>query len=222
MNKQLGMVLLCAVAALLVGCKKKEDGTEANSQADKPKAPAAVVQENGMPASPQAVIPATEIKEAAKPALAPVAAMPTKLGDAAYPLTGLTWVKGEPVTISAGKVYVVEFWATWCPPCRDSIPHLTALQKKYQDRVTFVGVSQEAPGVVKPFVNGQADKMDYTVAIDGAGDVSKGYMTAFRQGGIPHAFIVDAAGKIVWHGHPMGPVGQVLDQVLAGTYSVSG
>ena len=151
-----------------------------------------------------------------------VAVMPTKLGDAAYPLTGLSWIKGEPVAIAPGKVYVVEFWATWCPPCRESIPHLTALQKKYTDRVVFVGVSQEAPAVVKPFVSKQADNMDYTVAVDTAGAVSRGYMRAFHQGGIPHAFVVDAEGKVVWHGHPLGPIDQVLDEVLAGTYSVSG
>ena len=197
MNKQLGIVMLCM--ALLVGCAKREDGTQASDQADKPEVqPAAVAQE------------------------AATATLPTKLGDAAYPLTGLTWVKGEPVTIAHGKVYVVEFWATWCPPCRESIPHLTALQKKYADRVVFVGVSQEAPEVVEPFVSKQASNMDYTVAIDTAGAVSRGYMEAFRQGGIPHAFVVDAAGKIVWHGHPLGPIDQVLGQVLAGTYTVSG
>ncbi len=197
MNKQLVIGVLWAV--LLAGCAKKEEAVEPNGPAAKPNAQ-----------------PAEVAKETAK------AEMPTKLGDAAYPLTGLTWVKGDPVAIASGKVYVVEFWATWCPPCRESIPHLTALQKKYQDRVTFIGVSQEKPAVVKPFVSNQADKMDYTVAIDTAGKVSKGYMTAFRQGGIPHAFVVDAAGKVVWHGHPMGPVTQVLDQVLAGTYDVSG
>jgi thiol-disulfide isomerase/thioredoxin len=126
------------------------------------------------------------------------------------------------VTFSPGKVYVVEFWATWCPPCRKSIPHLTELQEKYKDRVTFVGVSQEEPGVVKTFVGKQGDSMDYTVAVDTVGSVSKGYMTAFRQGGIPTAFVVDAQGRVVWVGHPMDDLAGVLDQVLADTYSVPG
>jgi thiol-disulfide isomerase/thioredoxin len=158
----------------------------------------------------------------AQAAQAATATYPTKLGDAAYPLTALTWVKGDPVTFSPGKVYVVEFWATWCPPCRKSIPHLTALQKKHKDRVVFVGVSTEEPSVVKPFVESQGDNMDYTVAIDPTGAVSKGYMTAFGQGGIPTAFVVDAAGKIVWLGHPLGGLDAVLDQVLAGTSAISG
>ena len=51
------------------------------------------------------------------------------------------FVKGEPVkSFEQGKIYVVEFWATWCPPCRTSIPHLTEMQKKYKD-VVFIGVS---------------------------------------------------------------------------------
>ncbi|UCD49107.1 MAG: TlpA family protein disulfide reductase [Phycisphaerales bacterium] len=206
MKRRLAIVIITLVALLLGGCPKEEP-----SQVNNP-APAAQ-ETTPSSAADDAVMPAAE---------AAVAAMPTKLGDAAYPLTGLTWVKGEPVTLSPGKVYVVEFWATWCPPCRKSIPHLTELQKKYKDRVTFVGISGEEPGVVKTFVGKQGDNMDYTVATDAVGSVSKGYMTAFRQGGIPTAFVVDAKGRVVWHGHPLGDLEAVLDQVVAGTYNVPG
>jgi thiol-disulfide isomerase/thioredoxin len=221
MKRRLGIVIITLVALVLAGCPKNEDANQVNSQtpAQPEAAPAATVAESAAPA--------TEIVAAAEamvtPAMETVAvAMPTKLGDAAYPLTGLSWVKGDPVTLAPGKVYVVEFWATWCPPCRKSIPHLTGLQKKYKDRATFVGVTQEAPGVVKTFVGDQGDNMDYTVAIDALGGVSKGYMTAFRQGGIPTAFVVDAKGKVVWHGHPLMDLEAVLDQVLAGTYNIPG
>ncbi len=204
MKRRLGIVIIALVALVLAGCPKNEDANQANSQT---------------PAQPEAVA-AVEMTAPTMETVA--AAMPTKLGDAAYSLAGLTWVKGAPVTISPGKVYVVEFWATWCPPCRQSIPHLTGLQKKYQDRVTFVGVTQEDSGVVKTFVGDQGDNMDYTVAIDALGGVSKGYMTAFRQGGIPTAFVVDAKGKIVWHGHPLSDLEAVLDRVVAGTYKIPG
>src|SRR5262245_49723397 len=106
-----------------------------------------------------------------------------QLGDAAAPLEIGEWVKGDAVDLSAvkgKKVVVVEFWATWCGPCRVSIPHLTELQKKYENRgVVVVGVSDEESSKVKPFVDEQGDKMNYTVALDRGGKTSAGYMERY-------------------------------------------
>ncbi len=145
-----------------------------------------------------------------------VAAHAGELGMKAPALQISHWVKGDAVDVTDGKaVYVVEFWATWCPPCRESIPHLTELQKKYGDKVVFVGISDEKKDVVEKFVTKQGDKMDYVVAIDKNDGTSKGYMREFGQNGIPHAFIVDKHGKIVWHDHPMSDLHKVIDLVLA-------
>ena len=142
------------------------------------------------------------------------------LGDPAAPLKLAEWVKGQPVQLAEGKgktVYVVEFWATWCPPCRASIPHLTQLQKKYKDKgVVFIGISDEKPATVKKFVEQMADKMDYRVALDQDRKTSGGYLEAYDISGIPHAFIVDKEGRIVWNGHPMAGLEAALDQVLSG------
>jgi len=150
------------------------------------------------------------------------AAQAAELGSKAAPLKIAKWVKGEPVDLSKsdGKtVYVIEFWATWCAPCRASIPHLTELQKKYKDKhVTVVGVSDESVDTVSKFVEKQGDKMGYTVAVDDHEKTGKGYMAAFGLNGIPHAFIVDQQGKIVWHDHPMGGIDEVLDLVVAGKF----
>jgi len=202
MTKRIGIVLLSML--VLAGCGRRDDGTEAN--------------ESGNP-GPAMLESTNETVEAAETL---VAVVPTKLGDAAYPLTELTWIKGEPVTIAPGKVYVVEFWATWCPPCVKSIPHLTELQAKYGDQVMFVGVSNEDADTVKPFVAEKGSQMAYTVAVDPAGKVIDGYMRAFGQGGIPTAFVVDTEGRVVWLGHPMGDLETVLDRVLAGTYTIPG
>jgi thiol-disulfide isomerase/thioredoxin len=151
-------------------------------------------------------------------------AVAAELGDPAAPLQIAEWIKGKSVDLAASKgkkVVVVEFWATWCPPCRASIPHLTELQKKFKDKdVVFIGVSDEEVGTVKKFVEKMGEKMDYTVVVDNDRKTSKDYMTAYGQGGIPHAFIVDKQGSIVWHGHPMGDLEKSLEQVVAGTFDI--
>lgn len=145
--------------------------------------------------------------------------VPGKLGDPAVELTGLKWIKGDAVTFQPGHVYVVEFWATWCPPCRASIPHLTKLQAQYKDKVTIIGVSvdNDPAQKVKEFVDKKGETMEYTVAYEAEGKVRKAYSRAFSQQGIPHAFIVDRQGKITWVGHPM-TMDDVLKQVVDGSF----
>ncbi|MBX3381596.1 MAG: TlpA family protein disulfide reductase [Phycisphaeraceae bacterium] len=124
------------------------------------------------------------------------------------------WVKGDPVkSFESGKVYVVEFWATWCPPCRESIPHLTSMQKKFKDDATIIGMaSYERPSKgggddrlakVEKFVKDQGDKMNYTVAFEKDGKVGELWMEAAKQEGIPAAFVVGGDGKIAWIGSPL-------------------
>jgi thiol-disulfide isomerase/thioredoxin len=158
--------------------------------------------------------------EAEAPAAQEPKAQAGQLGQKAAALEGLTYVKSDPVSFEEGKVYVVEFWATWCGPCRTSIPHLTEVQKQFKDKgVTVIGISNEKAETVKPFVEKMGEKMDYTVAIDNERKVNDAYMDAFNQRGIPTAFIVDAKGNIAWVGHPLGGMDEVLEQVVAGTFN---
>jgi len=130
-----------------------------------------------------------------------------KVGSKAPTLSIEKWMKGAEVDLAkAGEndVYVVEFWATWCGPCKVSIPHLSEMQKHFKDKkVTFIGVSNEKADVVKKFLDGGWDsKMEYTVAIDKDNKTSEDWMEASGQEGIPTAFVVKG-GKIAWIGHPM-------------------
>jgi len=148
-----------------------------------------------------------------------------ELGDPAPPLQISKWVKGKEVDLKKDRdknVYVIEFWATWCGPCLKSIPHLSQMQAEFKDKnVTIIGVSDETPAKVVPFVERMGDKMNYTVALDQNQATYQAYMEAFGEGGIPHAFVVDSKGNLVWHGHPMGGLDQVIQQVLAGTFDLA-
>ena len=147
----------------------------------------------------------------------------TELGNAAPALKIAEWVKGTPVDLQAGKgknIYVIEFWATWCGPCRASIPHLTELQHKFSDQgVVFVGVSSEKASAIRPFVQQMGAKMDYAVASDLNGETDRAYLGAFNVGGIPHAFVIDQKGLLAWHGHP-SELNKVLEDMVSGKYDI--
>jgi len=150
-------------------------------------------------------------------------AQAAELGVKAPELAIAEWVKGEPVTLAQAvekeKVVVVEFWATWCPPCRASIPHLTKLQKKFKDSVIFIGVSSEDAATVRPFVEDKGEEMEYRVVADRERKTSEGYMDAYGVEGIPHAFIVDQKGNLVFHAHPMDETfEETLAAVVAGEF----
>ena len=139
--------------------------------------------------------------------VAGVAQAGLKVGDPAPKLSIADWIKGSPVDPTKGKpdeVFVVEFWATWCAPCRTSMPHMSKLQEHFRDRgVTFIGISNEDKKTVEKFLKkGFDSKMRYTVAIDSQNQTNKDWMRAAGQQGIPCAFVVKG-GTVRWIGHPM-------------------
>jgi thiol-disulfide isomerase/thioredoxin len=144
------------------------------------------------------------------------------IGDPAPPLTVEKWVKGSPFRIAPGtNIFVVEFWATWCGPCRRSIPHLTEMQKKYGDKgVIFLGVSEEPLSDVGPFVASQGDNMAYRVGVDTSQRTLRAWMTAYGENGIPHAFIVNTNGIVVWHDYPDEDLDHALETLISGTFDL--
>ncbi len=164
--------------------------------------------------------------EAAKPQVAqakPATAVALTVGSTAPAFKVSGWLKGDPVEgLKQGQIYVLEGWATWCGPCRVSIPHLSELQKKYGDKITFVGVSvweQDWDGVPK-FVKEMGDQMDYRVAHDKNGDFQRGWMEPAKQNGIPAAFVINQQGQVAWIGHPM-ELDDVLPKVVDGSWDIA-
>ena len=163
---------------------------------------------------------------------ADVAAQTPKLkeGDPAPPLTVTEWIKGGPEDLASGKgkkIYVLDFWATWCLPCLQEIPVLTELQKKYADNgVVIIGFT--GPGMdnrqrlseVKKFVKSQGDQMGYTIAWDQTNQMDLNYMAAAGAIGIPHTFVVDKSGRVAWQGHPRGGLEEALKEMIAGTFDI--
>ncbi|MDB4921453.1 TlpA disulfide reductase family protein [Mucilaginibacter sp.] len=154
-----------------------------------------------------------------------------KLGDLAPQLRVRGWIKGTPVTdYEKGKVYVVEFWATWCAPCIASMPHLSALARKYNGKVTFSAIdvfeTHESKTIsmerLKAFVDGMGRKMDFNIAAEDTNFTVRDWFDAYNfEHVIPTTFVVDGQGQVAWIGHPIH-LDTVLEKVLNNTWDVKG
>lgn len=152
------------------------------------------------------------------------------VGDPAPPLKTGKWVQGEAVTsFSKDKVYLVEFWATWCGPCLASIPHVNELYAKFKDKGLVVigqNVWEQNEAAVERFVRKMGDKMSYRVALDDKtqhkeGAMAETWMKAAGQDGIPAAFLVGKDGKLAWIGHPMSLKEKTVELVLSGQFDLA-
>jgi peroxiredoxin len=105
----------------------------------------------------------------------------------------LTTVTGETFTLSAlrGRPVVLNFWATWCPPCRAELPELQAASGRLAGQVQIVGVDQgESASQVQAFADGLG--LNFTMPLDTATTVSRLY--GVRS--LPTTFFIDRSGVI--------------------------
>jgi len=162
--------LILVLTFIAAGCKKKEP--EPPQQAE------------------QAKVEAGE-----KPTKPPGDKAPPSPGAKSAPSFTLRDLNGKQVSLSdfKGKVVILDFWATWCPPCVIEIPHFIELYEQYKDQgFVMVGISldRQGVGVVKSFV--QKYRVNYPILMtDGRVDRVYGGIT-----GIPTTFVIDRAGNI--------------------------
>jgi thiol-disulfide isomerase/thioredoxin len=94
-----------------------------------------------------------------------------------------------------GKVVLIDFWATWCGPCKAAIPHVRELHEKYASQgLVVIGHTDESSQGLEEFV--KSAPIPYLITI--GDEIGKSWGVK----GIPHVFVLDPDGKIAWRGHP--------------------
>ena len=127
------------------------------------------------------------------------------LNEKAPALTVEKWLTAQPDT--EGKFILVDFWATWCGPCRKAIPELNEFQKQFKDQLVVVGISSETEEKVKAM---KEPVIEYSSAID-----TKGTMKNILEvKGIPHVILIDPHGIVRWEGYPLLPGNKLTADVL--------
>ncbi|QEL20152.1 TlpA family protein disulfide reductase [Limnoglobus roseus] len=147
-----------------------------------------------------------------------------KAGDKAPAFKADKWLQGAEVNeFASGKIYVVEFWATWCGPCIVMMPHMSEMQAEFKDKgVTFIGYTHKDKNgnteeKVSAFVTKRGPALGYTFAYSDGNDTYENWMAAAGQNGIPCCFVVDKTGNIAYIGHPMF-LDVVLPKVVDGSW----
>ena len=143
-------------------------------------------------------------------AVAALGADVLSVGSPAPAFTPEKFMSGSAFTaLEPGKVYVIEFWATWCPPCVRAMPHLAKLQAENPD-ITVVGIAamervnddESRERKVTDFLEKRGGSVGFAIAVDHDASMAKDWMNAAKKGGIPCSFVVGKDGKIAYIGHP--------------------
>lgn len=156
--------------------------------------------------------PQPESAPAAVVAIAPPALFATAFTDP----SGATRAIGQ----YEGKILVLNFWATWCEPCRAEMPAFNRLHEKWAGRgVQFLGLSDESPEKAQAF--GRTLGIGYPLWTGGDQVADLSRRLGNRQGGLPHTVVIDPSGRVVTQ--RVGPYTESeLDLELAKTAAKSG
>jgi len=130
-------------------------------------------------------------------------------------LTSATFpdLEGQPHSLERwrGKVVVVNFWATWCAPCREEIPVFVKLQDKYRERgLQFVGIAIDQPDKVRPYAAELG--MNFPILIGGLDAIDLTRALGNRAGVLPFTVILGRDGQIA--GKDVGAVQEIKLETL--------
>ncbi len=168
-------------------------------------------------------VQATRGQDASQANTAPATAATLKIGDPAPKIQVDHWLGGQPVeSFAKGKVYVVEFWATWCGPCLKAMPHLSELAEQHaKEGLIVIAMTKADEGntreAVEEFIKGPGAKYAFRFAFCEGETTYRNYMDAAEQKGIPCSFVIDREGNVAYIGHPHD-LDYVLQRVVKGQW----
>ena len=149
---------------------------------------------------------------------------PILVGDPAPSIRDVRWLRGEQIqSWKTGEVYVIDFWATWCPPCIDGLRRLQTLHTRLAPLgVHFIAVAVWPTPTSRPpeDVLVRFPELAYSLAIDNDDATADALMTASRSSGLPTTMIIDRSGRLAWVGAPSEGFEEALQTVLAEDFDI--
>ncbi|MBK8846319.1 MAG: redoxin family protein [Bacteroidetes bacterium] len=133
---------------------------------------------------------------------------PGQVGEQAPEVKIKEWLNSNKAIDLKGKPLLIDFWATWCGPCRAAIPHMNELAKEYKSKMNFLSLTAEEKEKVVPFMQKTAFE-SFVVT-----DFNRVSNSNYGISGIPHIVIIGADGKVAWRGHPMNLNKQMIEEFL--------
>ena len=203
--KLIWLMLLAAILLAEGGCDKRAQQTPAKQQQD--------TQAKGSSEIPRFAVnsPFKEKYESPVPQKGKRLWAKSFLWEKAPDLVVEKWRTDKPDT--AGKYTLIEFWATWCGPCRLSVPKLNQLHRKFGDELVIIAISNQKDEDVRKF---KEQKIEYYSAIDTQARMKE----KLGVSGIPHVIIVEPNGYVVWEGFPLLKDYELTEEVVEKILSV--